>query len=50
MVMYVFQYAFNMSCLPSLLRIHILLQGEGVLEVQQPEAESGARLPQVYPA
>ncbi len=39
-----------MSCLPFLLRIHILLQGEGVLEVQQPEAESGARLPKVYSA
>lgn len=45
----VFHYLwFNMSCLPSSLRIHILLQGEGVLEVQQPAAESGARLPQVY--
>lgn len=43
---YVFHYVwFNMSYLLSSLRIYILLQGEGVLEVQQPAAESGARLP-----
>ena len=35
---------------PSLLRLHLLLQGEGVLEVRQPEAHGGARIPQVHPA
>jgi len=30
-------------------RLHLLLQGEGVLEVQQPDASRGARLPEVHP-
>lgn len=30
--------------------LHVLLQGEQILEIQQPEAESRARLPQVSPA
>lgn len=30
-------------------RLHLLLQGEGVLEVQQPAASRGAWLPEVHP-
>jgi len=35
---------------PPLFRLHLLLQGEGVLEVRQPEADGGARIPEVHPA
>ena len=38
----------SICCLPS--RLYLLLQGEGVLEVQQPAAARGAGLPEVHPA
>lgn len=40
----------TLSSPPPFLRLHLLLQGEGLLEVRQPEADGGARIPQVHPA
>lgn len=43
------QCTYRFLFLISSLRIHLFLQGEGVLEVQQPVPQSGAGLPALHP-
>lgn len=48
-IQYKYKNNLQMSPVSMLCRFHLLLQGQRVLEVQQPQAAGGARLPSLHP-